>query len=323
VNRRSLFFCGAFLLFANVAFGDGTYQRTKNGRTLVWNDHPKPGDEVTWWGDRDREGYAHGFGTITWYSVERESETHPANTALYARYWGNMVRGKLDGPVNVHSKRKTHYAIFTDGVRRTRWATGPAPSRAMAKWRAAVAAARPSTVPEPEPPAAGPVRRSEGGQMFATANPSLGGSEVRGQSSERNAQFSASAGVARTNSQPSEGRPKIDVDDSLRLLAWPPRSLRIRSVSSPVGANPETGFSPPAHARLREEEVLDLADAAARSHGYDLAEYQRPEPQYDPVDETWSLLFDEKRMDGTTEIGKHFSVAVDDKTKRTVLVSGN
>jgi hypothetical protein len=307
VNGRFLFLCGALLLFANVAFGDGTYQRTKNGRTLVWNDHPKPRDEATWWGDRDREGYAHGFGTITWYSVERESETHSANTALYARYWGNMVRGKLDGPVNVHSKRKTHYAIFTDGVRRTRWATGPAPSRAMAEWRAAVAAARPSTVPEPEPPAAGPVRRPEG----------------RGQISEGNAQLSANASAARTNSQPSEGRPKIDVDDSLRLLAWPPRSLRTRSVRSPVGANPEAAFSPAANARLTREEVVDLADAAARSHGYDLAEYQSPEPQYDPLDETWSLLYDEKRVDGTTEIERHFSVAVDDKTKRTALVAGN
>ena len=66
VSGRFSFVCAALLvLFANVAFGDGTYQRTKNGRTLVWNDHPKPGDEATWWGDRDREGYARGFGTLT------------------------------------------------------------------------------------------------------------------------------------------------------------------------------------------------------------------------------------------------------------------
>ena len=69
--------------------------------------------------------------------------------------------------------------------------------------------------------------------------------------------------------------------------------------------------------------VVDLADAAARSRGYDLSEYQRPEPQYDPADGAWSLLYDRKPVDGTTEIGKHFNVAVDDKTKRTVLVAGN
>ena len=97
----------------------------------------------------------------------------------------------------------------------------------------------------------------------------------------------------------------------------------MRSVGSPAGANPETAFSPAASARLTKEAVVDLADAVARSRGYDLAEYQSPEPQYDPVDGTWSLLYDQKLVDGTTAIGKHFSVAVDDKTKRTVLVGGN
>jgi hypothetical protein len=321
VNGRFLFLCGTLLLFANVAFGDGSYQRTKNGRTLVWNDHPKPRDQATWTGARDREGYAHGFGTLTWYSsVPRESETSSANTELYARYWGNMVRGKLDGAVNVHSKRKTHYAIFTDGVRRTHWAPGPAPSRAMTEWRATVAAARSSTVPEPEPPAAGPV---SGGTAKAQ-NPTSK-SEIA-ESSQRSTSVSAtrtSESFREDSSEPSEDHPKVDVDDSLRLLAWPPRSLRIRSVSSPVGANPETAWSPPASARLTKEEVVDLANAVARSHRYNLAEYQSPAPQYDPVDETWSLLYDEKRVGGSTDIGKHFSVAVDDKTKRTVLVSGN
>ncbi len=84
-----------------------------------------------------------------------------------------------------------------------------------------------------------------------------------------------------------------------------------------------TKSAPPfANARLTKEEVVDLADTAARSRGYDLAEYQRPEPQYDPADQAWSLLYDQKPVDGTAEIGKHFSVAVSDKTKRTVLVAG-
>ena len=169
----------------------------------------------------------------------------------------------------------------------------------MTEWRAAVAAARPSTIPEPEPPAAGPVRRSE-----------------------KNAQLSAlgSESFREHGSQPSEGRPKIDVDDSLRLLAWPPRSLRTKSLRSQTGANPETAWSSPASARLTKEEVVDLADAAARAHGYDLSEYQRAEPHYDWADGAWSLLYDQEPAAGTTEIAKHFSVAVDDKTKRTVLV---
>jgi len=311
VITRSLFVCGALLVFANVAFGDGTYQRTKNGRTIVWNNHPKPGDEATWWGGRDREGYAHGFGAVTWYSAQHERETSSAKPALYASYWGNMVRGKLEGQVNVHSKGETHYAIFTDGVRRTRWAYGPAPSGAMARWRAA-AAARQSTVPEP--PAVGPV------QKVATANPSSGGSEVRGSPSRiRPLPDQRSEVPNRSTAKPSTAdRPKIHGDDSLRRWVGPPRSLRRGPVGSPAGVNP----APPANARLTKEEVVDLAEAAARSRGYDLSEYQRAEPQYDPADGAWSLLYGQKPADGTTAIGKHFSVAVEDKTKRTVLVGG-
>jgi hypothetical protein len=72
---------------------------------------------------------------------------------------------------------------------------------------------------------------------------------------------------------------------------------------------------------LTKEEVVDLADAAARSRGYDPADYQRLEPEYDPSDQAWSLLYEEKpsEKDGT---GKHLSIAVGDKTKQTALVPG-
>ncbi len=276
VTGQFLLVSGALLLvFANVALGDGTYQRTKNGRTLVWNNRPKPGDEATWSGGRDGEGYARGFGTLIWYT----KESRFARPALYARYWGNMVQGKLNGPVNVHSKKKTHHAIFADGARTTRWVTGTAPSRAGVEKRAAIARQSPSRTGEIglEPPAQGPSRPG---------------------------------GAA----QPSERWPEPGIDDSLQLLVWPPRSLRVRSAG--------TKSAPPfANARLTKEEVVDIADAVARSRGYDLADYQRPEPQYDPADQTWSLLYDQKPIDGTADIGKHFSVAVSDKTKRTVLVT--
>ena len=54
MNIRSLFVCGALLLFASVAYGAGSYQRTRDGKTLVWNDSPKRGDEATWSGKRTR-----------------------------------------------------------------------------------------------------------------------------------------------------------------------------------------------------------------------------------------------------------------------------
>src|SRR5207244_1017446 len=107
-------------------------------------------------------------------------------------YWGRMIRGKFNGPVNVHSKRKTLYAIFDDGVRVTRWSPGTAPSGATARWRAIIA--RRNAVSEPEAPAEGP-----------SSPPQESVQDLR-----------------------SERWPKIDIDNSLRVLALPPRSLRTR-----------------------------------------------------------------------------------------------
>lgn len=341
MSGRFCFVCGALLVFANVALGDGTYQRTKNGKTLVWNNHPKPGEEATWWGGRDRDGYARGFGTLTWYTVLEERGS--AKPVLYARYWGNMVRGKLNGPVNVHSKKRTDHAIFADGVRTTRWAGGSAPSRAGSEpdWRlpgrAMASAARQqasvNTVPEPssakrsgvaspEPPAAGPTRTRSSSETVAKTESAQPSPLNAPPEIQDNVEFSTTVERGRlSDSEP----PTIagDIDNSLRLLVWPPRHLRSRPVgtSSLAGANPETR-SPAVNARLTKKEVVDLADALARSRGYDLAEYQRPEPQYDPADQTWSLLYEQKPVDGTLEIGKHFSVAVRDKTKGTALVRG-
>ena len=70
MNIRSLFVCGALLLFASVAYGAGSYQRTRDGKTFVWNDSPKRGEEATWSGKRDKDGFAIGPGALTWYKVE-------------------------------------------------------------------------------------------------------------------------------------------------------------------------------------------------------------------------------------------------------------
>jgi hypothetical protein len=102
-------------------------------------------------------------------------------------------------------------------------------------------------------------------------------------------------------------------------LTHPPSSLRKKQIAddlrelaraSPRDLNP----------RLSRQAVIDLADMEARSHGYDPAEYQRSEPQYDPTDEKWSLLYEQKPGDGMVDVGKHFSVAIDDKTKNISVV---
>ena len=194
--------CLTFLvLTAVVARGEGNYQSTRDGKTLVWNSHPRPGDVVTWSGARDSNDYAHGFGLLVWYTKERGFD----KPQLYARYWGRMVNGKLEGPVNVHSKRKTHHAIFIDGARVTGWVAGTAPTRATARWSALVAKrSRTNVEPEPESPAAGPAEeKEEGGRQKEETSESI--QDIY-----------------------SERWPKIDIDDSLRLLVFPPRSLHFR-----------------------------------------------------------------------------------------------
>jgi len=87
---------------------------------MFWNWTPKSGETSSWAGDRDKENYASGFGDLTWYDAKGK---------VYAYYYGNMVHGKFEGPVNVHSNGRTAHAYFADGGRVTGWARGPAPSR--------------------------------------------------------------------------------------------------------------------------------------------------------------------------------------------------
>ena len=189
---------GALLVLNGIAHGEGNYQRTRNGKALVWNDRPKAGDQATWSGKRDRDGYARGFGTLTWYTKEAGLK----KPQLYARYWGNMVRGKFTGPVNVHSKKKTHHAIFAEGARVTPWSPGPASSRMTQRQIALVTKQDAPTIAEPDPPAQGPVSP---------------------QQEDRNPKTELSESV---RDLWSERWPKIDIDESLRVLAFPPRSLR-------------------------------------------------------------------------------------------------
>jgi hypothetical protein len=113
-------FCGALLFCAMTAFAEGEYQKARDGKTLIWNGTPKPGETATWDGDRDRENFATGFGALTWYT---------ANGRVFGLYYGNMVQGKLEGPVNVHINGKTAHAYFVDGGRVTPWGRGRAPSK--------------------------------------------------------------------------------------------------------------------------------------------------------------------------------------------------
>jgi hypothetical protein len=206
VAGRLVLICGTLLVLVEATRGDGKFQSTRDGRTLVWNNHPKPGDVAVWSGARNADDYARGFGQLTWYTKERGF----MRPQLYARYWGRMVNGKFEGPVNVHVQRRTRYAIFMDGARVTNWTRGTAPSRATARWRTLAAKRRPSV--EPASPAAGPVDTSEARQPE-------GPNQTRGPSSSWNESI---------QDLWSNRWPRIDIDESLRTLALPPRSLRVR-----------------------------------------------------------------------------------------------
>ena len=163
---RLILFCSGLLVFASGAFGQGEYQQTRDNKTMVWNGTPKPGETSSWSGDRDKENYASGFGDLTW---------HNAKGKVYALYYGNMVHGKFEGGVNVHTSGRTAHAYFVDGGRVTGWARGPAPAKmnvpedvvaekrkaeaenAAAQKRLAAATPEPTKKPTPEPKKARPI----------------------------------------------------------------------------------------------------------------------------------------------------------------------
>jgi hypothetical protein len=137
VKARSFLIGSALLLcLASGAFG-GAYQRTKDGKTLVWNPDPKQEDRATWSGSRDPKRYASGQGTLTWFKIERRygmgSRLPIEKEIPVIRYSGNMVRGKFEGPVvAIDDQGKKSHATFADGVRSDEWMadSGPAPSPA-------------------------------------------------------------------------------------------------------------------------------------------------------------------------------------------------
>jgi len=137
VTARCLFVCTTLLLFANGAYGDGVYQHTRDKRTLIWNNYPRRDDEPTWSGQRDSNGFATGYGTLTWYRVQRavvtgsnipSSKGRTVGAVVINRYSGKMVRGRFDGPVvNVDASGKMFHGTFVKGTKANDWVAGPLP----------------------------------------------------------------------------------------------------------------------------------------------------------------------------------------------------
>ena len=137
MTARCLFVCTTLLLFVNGAYGDGVYQHTRDKRTLIWNNYPRRDDEPTWSGQRDSNGFATGYGTLTWYRVQRavvtgsnipSSKGRTVGAVVINRYSGKMVRGRFDGPVvNVDASGKMFHGTFVKGAKANDWVAGPLP----------------------------------------------------------------------------------------------------------------------------------------------------------------------------------------------------
>jgi hypothetical protein len=125
------------LLLASGVYGGGIYQHTRDQRALIWNSHPRPDEEAAWSGDQDSKRYATGYGTLTWYRVQRaivtgsniaSSTGRGVSPIVINRYSGKMVLGKFDGPVvNIDANGKMFHSTFANGIKVTDWVAGPLP----------------------------------------------------------------------------------------------------------------------------------------------------------------------------------------------------
>lgn len=318
VNARSLFIFSALLLLASSAYADGLYLRTKDKKTLVWNNYPAPGEAVTWSGARDKDGYASGEGTVTWYSAGRKflSGTRLPffRNAVVSGYSGKMVRGKLDGPViTVKTKGQIFHGTFVNGNKVGDWAAGPAPSPSSPRDESVLVADRTAKADQP--------RNEPIGQEAVVEAPAEGSKQTPIPAQPTNQDVAKPSATEKRNEQSASGRSVTQKPgDSLRAVIGPPSSLRTRDAGEPLPQAPVS--SPPARPRLTKSEVIELADAKARTQGYSLDDYRRPQVRYTPENDTWSLFYDQKSNDGMVEVGKQLSVTVADKTKKTSIAAG-
>lgn len=252
----------ALVLGASAVEGaTGKYQRTQDRKALVWNSDPQPGDSATWSGERDDDGYASGYGTLTWYTTKQAfttgSNIPSAKPQVFAAYTGNMVHGKLDGAVNAVAKGKKSHATFAEGKKSSEWiaghttikpgeATKKTATREVAKSEtesagsgSAVATERPTAQkPSLDIPAVGPSPEAVAHQASSSASASKTESttDVPAEGPSKPQQ---KAPPVTTN----QSGKKMEMDDSLKALVGPP-SLLHRNGSGTAEAAPGPSAAP-------------------------------------------------------------------------------
>jgi hypothetical protein len=224
VIRRCLLVLSALLLFALNANCGPAYQRTKDGQTFIWNNFPRPGDAATWSGHNDANGYATGYGTLTWYKSDRKVVTGsniPASTKgniVFGRYTGQMIHGKFQGLViNTDANGQTFHGTFINGRKTGDWTPGSAPNRTAVLNQSP----RKNKTTEPAPPAAGPppVER-------------------------RSAKSSASTEPSHEQSLAEKEAAQSTAVDSLQAVMTPPSTLRAPMVAAIAPHAPAAAATP-------------------------------------------------------------------------------
>jgi hypothetical protein len=172
------------MLLANAAYG-ARYQRTQDGKTLVWNNLRGVAQHVTWSDGRDSAGYATGEGTLTWYRGELKIAADPSKplkegNVVVSRYTGKMVRGKFEGLVMKEQGGTTLYTTFVNGNKASYWSSEPAAAathKTMEPKRAEPARTEPveeeaaTEEPMPSPVATGTPKKEPSAVAAATTAP--------------------------------------------------------------------------------------------------------------------------------------------------------
>ena len=205
------------LLFASAALA-GQYQKTKDGRTLVWNEDHKPDDPVSWSGKRDADGYATGYGTLTWYTsddmLETGSNLPRKHYTVSSRISGTMVHGK-----------------FGEAPPTTTAAAPTAPEKPKKKWGLfGIFKPRPKPTPAQVEATPTPRPKSRSSQVEATphiSSPPPTNAEAPPPPTAKPTATSSAAG------------------NSLESLMHAPSSLRLNSpAASPSAASPSPAATP-------------------------------------------------------------------------------
>lgn len=304
--------CGGLLSLATGHVFAGEYQKARDGKTMIWNWQPKPAETGDWSGGRDKDGYASGFGDLTWYNADGK---------VFGLFYGNMAHGKFEGAVNVHTGSRVAHAYFVSGDRVTSWARGSAKSNLTASEAAAVeqrkaeaekvaakkekverAEAVPSPEPKKEKPSAEKIAKAE------SAPSPAGKSTARGPDSyhKETAEKSTSTDIAEKKSEPlsSEEELKRTEPDMKRPFTEPtplPKTKTetpgTKSIPLPTSqpSEPERAIKespapvieespPPLHQPLSEQ-TPEIAEQKSESKtGEDKSSSSAPSPNESPAD---------------------------------------